>query len=519
MCHDSTNLSAEGLVIGEGPIPLRRIVSVAAGNGFVRISNNSDFLQKIDTSREQLRAALAAGVPIYGVTTGYGQSCGNRIDALAAAELGNNLIRYHGCGTGDFLPIIETRAAMLCRLVSLAQGFSGVSEKLLQHLAAVINANITPLVPSIGSVGASGDLTPMSYIAAVLQGEQRVQYQGRTMVAAEALQLAGLTPYRFGYKEQLSMLNGTAIMTGIATTAVERSRVLLLAASAATACSLHALAGHARQFHPTLVNAKPHPGQQRIGSLLRGLLHSDREVHESSTDETLQDPYSIRCAPQILGVLADGLDWIGRWVENEINSCNDNPLTDPNGGMLMGGNFYGGHIAFAMDSLKNALATVADLVDRQIAMLVDQRFSRGLTRGLTVATPGEMAVHHGFKAMQITASALCAEAQKNTMPAMAFSRSTESHNQDIVSQGTLAARDASRQCLLVGKVIAIGLLAAVQACEIRGKLEARPQLQLISKRIRALSPAVLVDRPLDRDIDAIDEALGAICSGLEDING
>ena len=519
MDHDDKNTSVEGLVIGEGPIPLRRIVTVAAGKGFVRISNNPNFLHKLNTSREKLHTALTVGAPIYGVTTGYGQSCGNRIDALDAAELGNNLIRYHGCGVGELLPMVETRAAILCRLASLAQGFSGVSETLLQRLAALINANITPLVPSIGSVGASGDLTPMSYIASVLQGERMAQYQGRTMMAAEALQRAGLEPYRFGCKEHLSMLNGTSIMTGIAATAVERSRVLLRAASVATALSLHALAGHARQFHPSLVNAKPHPGQQRIGSLLRSLLHGGKDAPESSADETLQDPYSIRCAPQILGVLADGLDWVGNWVENEINSCNDNPLIDPDGSILMGGNFYGGHIAFAMDSLKNALATVADLADRQIALLVDQRFSRGLPMGLAVATRGERAVHHGFKAMQITASALCAEAQKNTMPAMAFSRSTESHNQDIVSMGTLAARDVSRQCLLVGKVIAIELLTAVQACEIRGKLEARPQLQQIAKKIRALSPAVLVDRPLDKDIDAIDEALGTICSGVEDTNG
>jgi len=224
----------------------------------------------------------------------------------------------------------------------------------------------------------------------------------------------------------------------------------------------------------------------------------------------LQDPYSIRCTPQIAGVLCDALAWIEGWVEIEANSSNDNPIFAPHTGQpLMSGNFYGGHIAFAMDSLKAALASIADLSDRQIVLLVNPQTNRGLPADLVGAKGDDILVNHGFKAASITATALCAEALKLTMPAASFSRSCESHNQDKVSMGTIAARDALRICTLTERVVAIHLLAAAQGCELRKNYQVRPALSALIRKIRSLADGITNDRPMDGDIEKVARAIAA----------
>ena len=494
------------VVIGEGPLSIEQILAVARAGAPVRLSKSKAFIERLERSQATLRAAMERGDPVYGVTTGYGESCGNRIDADAATQLGENLIRYHGCGVGEPLGEQEARAATLCRLNGLALGYSGVSLGLLNALTDLLNHGIAPIIPCQGSVGASGDLTPLSYLAAVLTGEREVYLRGQRVSAAEALEREGLRPYRFGPKEPLAMVNGTSVMTGIAAMVLSRSRQILQLATASTALCIHALSGHLHHFHPNLFVAKPHPGQQAVADQIRRALTGAAPLGESEDPDWLQDPYSLRCSPHVLGVLADGLEWMERWVTVEVNSANDNPLLDPDSGqVLMGGNFYGGHIAFAMDGLKVALASTADMLDRQLALMVDERFNRGLPANLVVAKPA--ALHHGFKGMQITASALTAEALRETMPAAAFSRSTESHNQDKVSLGTIAARDADRVAGLVAGVLGVHLLASVQAAEIRGQLEARPLLARWVARVRELSPRVEADRPLDSDLTRVAQAI------------
>ena len=241
---------------------------------------------------------------------------------------------------------------------------------------------------------------------------------------------------------------------------------------------------------------------------IRDRLHGCAPVAETTAPDGLQDPYSLRCSPHVLGVLADGLDWIVDWVEVEANGASDNPLLDPDTGqVLMGGNFYGGHIAFAMDALKTALASAADLCDRQLALLVDTRFNRGLPAGLVQSDPESGRVHHGFKAMQITASALTAEALQLCTPAAIFSRSTESHNQDKVSMGTIAARNAAQICELTAHVVGAQLLAAAQACELRGGLQARPRLASIVESIRSYAAPLETDRPMDAELARIADAI------------
>ena len=488
------------------------ISQAAKAQAPVEISGSPDFGRHLEQSRAVLNHALENGLAVYGVTTGFGKCCGKRMIAEVAELNGTNLIRFHGCGLGAPLDVEDVRAAMICRLLCFARGYSGVTMALMEKIAAFLNAGITPVVPCEGSVGASGDLTPMSYVAAALMGEREVFYKGSRMAAGAALQAAGIEPYDFGPKEPLAMMNGTAIMTGIAVMVLERGRRILNAAICATALTIHAIHGNAHHYHPAISAAKPHPGQNeaaaRIAELLTG--KAPDTAFSSDQPETLQDPYCVRCSPQVLGVLADTDTWARQWVTTEANSANDNPLFDPESGdVLMGGNFYGGHIALAMDALKAALASVADMADRQVALMVDANVNRGLPQDLVGVDTADKPFHHGFKAMSISTSALAAEALKETMPAASFSRSTESHNQDKVSMGSIAARDARRVCELVEKTLGIHLLTAVQGCELRGSVEKRPCLERLVGGIRAIAPATIEDRPMDTDISRMTEAISA----------
>ncbi|HNZ64519.1 MAG TPA: aromatic amino acid ammonia-lyase [Smithella sp.] len=500
------------VVIDGSHVSFNDIIAVARYGVPVKISKDSRFVRKMDKTRKMLMDAMREGIPVYGVTTGYGKSCGKRMPFDIALKNGINILRFHGCGTGEPIGIEETRAAMLCRIICLARGYSGVSIALLQQMADFLNHGITPVVPCEGSVGASGDLTPMSYIGATLMGERDVVYQDKVMPAAKAMKKAGIKPYRYLPKEPLAMLNGTTTMTGIAVLTVERALRILSAAIYATALSIHALKGNARHYHPVIAEAKPFPGQKFVAAQITRLLKTNvsaRQLEDDSLD-ALQDPYSLRCTPQVAGVLYDGLEWIKKWVEIEANSSNDNPIFDPaTGEVLMGGNFYGGHIAFAMDGLKAALASVADMCDRQIMLLVSPNLNRGLPGDLVRVrkTDKQKGLRHGFKAMSIASSALTAEALKATMPAASFSRSTESHNQDKVSMGTIAARDAERIGTLTERVVAIHLLAAAQACDIRDNTDVRPLLADVMGKIRSVSAPVIEDRAMDKDIENICTAI------------
>jgi histidine ammonia-lyase len=490
-------------VLGEGPLSMDALIRVAIHGTPARLSEDPAWLRRMADGERCLAQAMAEGTPIYGVTTGFGSNCGVRISAESIAALGAGLLNFHGCGTGPALPIPAVRGALLCRVLCLMLGYSGVRPALVRRLIDFLNHGITPVVPAQGSVGASGDLTPMSYVAAALVGQREVFFKGERMKAERALTLTGLPSFELQAKEPIALLNGTPVMTGMAILVVDRCRRILAAATRATALSVHAMAGHVHHLHPALFVAKPFVGQCEVATGLRLLLHSEGRVAECEVPESLQDPYSLRCAPHVLGVLADALTWVEKWVEIEAGSATDNPLFDlETGRPLMGGNFYGGHIAFAMDAIKAAVAGVADLCDRQAALLVDPRMSRGLPAQLAAPQENGIAPRHGFKGMQITLSALTAEALQATMPVASFSRSTESHNQDKVSMGTIAAREALRVCDLVGHALAVHLLCAAQACELRGGLAVRPAVSQVVSAVRALSPALEDDRCLDQDIAA-----------------
>ena len=488
------------VVVGHSPLSIEDVVAVAENRACVALSENSQSAERVQAGASYLERLLANGGTVYGVTTGYGDSCTVAVPPELVAELPLHLTRYHGCGLGEYLSTEQTRSVLVARLVSLAQGFSGVRPVLLQQLAALINNNVLPRIPAEGSVGASGDLTPLSYVAAALIGERDVLFAGRVRPAAEVLAELGLPCLPLAPKEGLAVMNGTAVMTGLACLAFVRAEYLTRLCSRITALASIAMRGNPGHFDPRLFAVKRHAGQIESARWI----WEDLGAAESGECVRLQDRYSIRCAPHVIGVARDALNWVRRDVENELNSANDNPLIDgQEGWVLHGGHFYGGHIAFAMDGLKTAVANLADLMDRQLALLVDSRYNHGLPQNLSGTTGPRAPINHGFKAVQIGTSAWTAEALKLTMPASVFSRSTECHNQDKVSMGTIAARDCLRVLELTEQVAAALVMAATQSVELRMRDDA-PDLTescaAFCKDVRRHVAFLDEDRALENDL-------------------
>ena len=454
------------VVVGGRRLKIEDVVRVALEESELSLSESAAFREKIGRSAGYLERLLENGDIVYGVNTGYGDSCTVRVPPDLVAELPLHLLRYHGCGLGEYFDEDLTAAILVCRLNSLTQGYSGVRWELLEQLLALIRNRILPFIPSEGSVGASGDLTPLSYVAAALVGERDVLFRGERRRAADALKEAGCPLLRLAPKEGLAVMNGTAVMTALACFAWTRAEYMTRLCSRLTALVTTALRGNRVHFDPRLFAAKRHAGQNEAASWIFNDLYA-----EGAENLRLQDRYSIRCAPHIIGVARDALGWMRRDIENELNSANDNPLIDADEEVILhGGHFYGGHIAFAMDALKTAVANLADLMDRQFALLVDNKYNNGLPANLSGSSSERAPINHGFKAVQIAVSAWTAEALKLTMPASVFSRSTECHNQDKVSMGTIAARDCLRVLELTEQVAAALALAGAQGVILRRRL-------------------------------------------------
>jgi histidine ammonia-lyase len=490
--------------IGKDRLTIETLAAAAKKQIEVRLCRGAEFEAKIGEGAALLDSMLARHGGIYGVTTGYGDSCTETVSPEQYRELPINLTRFHGCGMGDYFDDETVRALMIVRLNTLAQGYSGVSMELLRHIELFIEHDILPLVPQEGSVGASGDLTPLSYLAGALIGERQVHYQGKVRPAADVLAELGRLPYQFRPKEAIAIMNGTAVMNAIAALAFSEAEYLADLSCRITAMNSIALKGNAYHFNKRLFELKPHSGQALAAEKIRASLPGENQGSPAAPAR-IQDPYSIRCAPHVIGLFYDMRDTLRSFIETEMNSANDNPLVDPETHSIYHcGHFYGGHICFAMDSLKNIIANIADLLDRQLALLVDAKYNRELPPNLT-GTRGAVACNHGFKAVQIAVSAWTAEALKNTMPMSVFSRSTECHNQDKVSMGTIAARDCVRINKLTAQVCAAALLAAFQAIDLRLKKgELKPGgLGLTEKtynEIAAFFKPLEDDRPLEDDL-------------------
>jgi len=497
-------MSFASLEIGSAPQTLENLLAVARGHVRPFLSPQPAYRARLDAEHAAVANALARGERVYGVSTGVGSSVGNSVDAPFRADLVHNLFRMLGTGVGAPLPELSAAAVMTARLVSLASGHSGIRPLVLERLCELLEARCFPRIPECGSVGASGDLAPLSYIASMLAGEGEVTLRGRPTDALKAHQLLRLQPLVFEPKETLSLVNGTSFMTGLGVLAWERAAELAQVGCAITAMASEATQGNPRHFDPRIAEWKPHRGQLLTAEWIRTHLeyHPGKPIAEPAR---LQDRYSIRCAPGVLGVLVEAVELARGILEIELNSANDNPLVDPDTGeILHGGNFYGGHLCFALDGLKSAVASAADLFDRQVALLCRPETSEGLPAELISLEGAGAFAHHGFKGMQVTASALAAEALKLTMPAAAFSRSTESHNQDKVSMGAIAARDCLRVLDLTEAVASIALLAVCQCVDLRGGAPSR-QSRRLHEAVRKHVPALRDDRRQDGDIARVVE--------------
>ena len=489
------------VTFGEAQLTIEQVVALAQRSARAQLQGDAAYREKIAKGARFLDTLLDKEGVIYGVTTGYGDSCVVAVPLHQVEALPRHLFTFHGCGLGKLLDEASTRAVLAARLQSLCHGVSGVRVELLERLQAFLEFDVLPLIPEEGSVGASGDLTPLSYVAATLSGEREVMYQGQRRSSADVHKELGWTPLTLRPKEALALMNGTAVMTALACLAYSRAEYLLQLATRITALNVVALEGNPEHFDERLFAAKPHPGQTQVATWLRQDLAVAAPLPPL---HRLQDRYSLRCAPHVLGVLADSLGLLRQFIEIELNSANDNPLFDAETERtLHGGHFYGGHIAFAMDSLKNLVGNVADLLDRQLALLVDTRYNHGLPSNLSGAPAETAMINHGFKAVQIGTSAWTAEALKNTMPASVFSRSTECHNQDKVSMGTIAARDALRSLELTEQVAAATLLAANQGVWLReraGKHDIPSPLAAMREQLAADFPPVIEDRALEGEL-------------------
>lgn len=479
---------------------------IAKANG-VELSATKEFQAKVNKAHDFLVGEIKSGKPIYGVTTGYGESGKNYLLYDEAKILQVNLFRFHGCGVGRNLSEEESFYMTLIRMISLSKGYSGISYNLLKRLELMVNERILPVVPEQGSVGASGDLTPLSYLAAAIAGEREVFYQGKIRKTAEVYKELNIEPYIMQPKETLAIMNGTATMSAIATHSMKRFETFMGAYTSFIAGIFELLNADDTPLQPLVHEVKPFEGQISIAKEILGkiegtkLTHSREERYDDFFNEdslNIQDRYSIRCTPQVLGVVMDNLTMSKKWVETEINAVNDNPVIDgENEKIYTTGNFYGGYVAHAMDSLRISVANVADLLDKQFAILVDHKYNRGLGENLKLSDKNYF---HGFKAMQITLSSLSADVMMNITPASVFSRPTESMNQDKVSMGTTAAIHFKNQLPNLENMLAIAMMGLAQAVDIREKKGISPHLEKVYNVLREEVKPLVEDRRMDFDI-------------------
>ncbi|ADG93974.1 Histidine ammonia-lyase [Arcobacter nitrofigilis DSM 7299] len=480
----------------------------------IEISKDNVFLNYINHTHDFLMNEIKDGKPIYGITTGYGASGKNYVSYEDSKTLQKNLFRFHGCGIGVNLSHKVCRYAVIMRTISLSKAKSGVSVELLKRLELLIKEDIIPVIPSQGSVGASGDLTPLSYIAAVIAGEREVYYKGEIKDVMEVYNKLNITAYEFKPKEALAIMNGTTIMSAIALDAIEEFEIILNSMESYVAGMFEVLLGDDTPVEDFVHESKPFNGQIETAKNIKKKIQGSKLTHGRDdrydkffvdNDLNIQDTYSMRCAPQVLGVIRDNLVISKNWVETEINSVNDNPLIDgENKKIYTSGNFYGGYVAHSMDTLKICAANLADLLDKEFALLVDHKFNRGLGENLKLS---HEPFYHGFKAMQISLSSLSADVIKNTTAASIHSRPTESLNQDKVSMGTTAANDFAKMIPDLYNMLSIAFIGMAQAVDIRGEGEVSFHLKNIYDEIRKMVKPLYEDRRMDFDIVNINKIL------------
>ncbi|MCX8131706.1 MAG: aromatic amino acid ammonia-lyase [Clostridia bacterium] len=510
------------LFIDGSSLTIEDVYQVSVNNLEVALSDDDGFRRKLSESREFLEDYIKRGYPVYGVTTGFGDSCHNQINHKKSEKLQHSLVSFHGIGLGNNFSREVGKASLLVRLNSNIRGYSAIRPVLAEKMLELINRDIIPVIPELGSVGASGDLTPLSYIAACLMGERKVYYKGMIVSTQEAFEEEGIKPIKLQAKEGLAIMNGTSVMTAISALNWRKAKKLANISDFLTGATIEVIGGNDVPYRKRVSEIKNHIGQIQSAEYIANVISDSRRVHRyeellerlgtiehntyKKTEVKIQDRYSVRCSPQINGVMRDTLHFTKVLVENEINSSNDNPLIDVENEIIYNsGNFYGGHICAANDYLRIALANIADLSDKQVELLVDGKFNN-LTENLTpnlAENDENKGLFHAFKAAQITVTALCSEINFISGPVSIHSRPTESLNQDKVSLGTISARKLSEAIDLLYLQYSIHLLAVVQAMDLIGVEQFGSISKKVYHEVRKFSKFVNEDRALDEEVTFI----------------
>jgi len=470
-----------------------------AWQGPVTTSLGDNAKLRIAESNELINEIVASGEQIYGVNTGFGQLAHVRIDTDQLAKLQENLVCSHAVGVGEDLDDDIVRLIILMKIIALAEGFSGVQLALVEALCELLNHNIYPRIPSRGSVGASGDLAPLAHMAGALLGIGEVRVAGEVLSAATALEQAGLKPVVLGPKEGLALLNGTQVSTALTLAAVFRTENLMAAAMVAGVMSSDAIRGSATPFDKRIQNVRGHVGQIAVAGVLRDLMKGS-DIRASHVDcDRVQDPYSIRCQPQVMGACLDVLRHVCSVLQTEANAVTDNPLvfTDSKS-VLSGGNFHAEPVALAADYLALAIAEIGSLSERRIALLIDSHMS-----GLPAFLVKDGGLNSGFMMAQVTAAALVSENKSHAHPASVDSIPTSANQEDHVSMATYAGRRLHTMLDNIANVIAIELLAAAQGVEFHRPCKSSPIIEDVISGLRRMSPAYEEDRSLSGDIQRV----------------
>jgi histidine ammonia-lyase len=483
--------------LGSGP-RLEDLAAVAeAGRGAALAASS---VRKVAAGRRVLEQAMATGRPIYGVNTGFGELASTRISSERLAQVQRNLVLSHACGVGEPLAEAEARGILFLRLNELCRGCSGVRPALVRHLARMLAAGIVPLIPSRGSVGASGDLAPQAHMALAVIGEGDVLLRGRRVPAAKALKSAGLKPFVLSAKEGLALLNGTQAMQSVGGLSLLAAERVWRAAQLACAASLDALTGTPAPYDAAIQELKPHPGQIAAARSLRRLL-SGSEIRRSHVvdDPRVQDSYSLRCAPQVHGAVLDRLSDARRVVETEMLSVTDNPLIS-GGRVISGGNFHGQALSFAFDSAAGALTALANISERRTFQV-----TAGHAPRLKPFLARDAGVESGFMIAQYAAAALASENKALAHPASADSIPTSANKEDFVSMGMWSALKFKRVAWNSAQVVAIELVCAAQAIEFHRPLKSGAVVEKGLKILRSKVKATKGDEVLSGKLETARE--------------
>jgi histidine ammonia-lyase len=472
--------------------------------------------ERVAACREMVEELVTSGKVVYGVTTGFGKFSDVHISPEDAVQLQANLIRSHACAVGEPLPVPTVRALMMLRANALVKGYSGIRAETLELLVSCLNAGVHPVVPSQGSLGASGDLAPLSHLALMLMGEGEAFYQGERLAAAAALAKANLQPITLQAKEGLALINGTQAMASIGTLALVKALRLAKAADMIAALTTETLRGIPAAFDEDVHRVRPYPEQLGVAANLRALLKGSRLTTEPG-EIRVQDAYSLRCLPQVHGATRQALGYAQEKLAIEINAATDNPLLFvEEGKVISGGNFHGQPIAFAMDFLKIGMSELANISERRTERLVNPALS-----GLPAFLSHDPGIASGMMILQYVSASLVSENKVLAHPASVDSIPSSANQEDHVSMGTTAARHCDQVVANVAKVLAIELICAAEAVEFVGADGLAPATRKLYDQLRAIVPPVLTDRSTSAEIEQVAQELlqGHWQAAVEAISG